>query len=68
MIKREELPTLMLKWGMLVAQLVERSHPTPEIRSSNPDIGKILYTNCKIYKTKNKGWEWPIIKKQKHLC
>ena len=31
---------------MVVAQLVERSFPTPEIRSSNPNIGKVLSTNC----------------------
>ena len=27
--------------GSGVAQLVERSLPTPEVRGSNPDIGKI---------------------------
>ena len=31
---------------VVVAQLVERSLPTPEIRSLNPNIGKILSTNC----------------------
>ena len=39
---------------MVVAQLVERSPPTPKIRSSNPDIGKILSTKCEIEKTKIK--------------
>ena len=39
---------------MVVAQLVERSLPTPEIRGLNPDIGKILSTNCTIEKTKIK--------------
>ena len=34
--------------------LVERSLPTPEIRGSNPDISKILSTNCKIEKTRIK--------------
>ena len=29
------------KWVVVVAQLVERSLPTPEICSSNPNIGKI---------------------------
>ena len=29
-------------WAMVVAQLVERSLPKPEINSSNPNIGKIL--------------------------
>ena len=28
---------------MVVAQLAERSLPTPEVRSSNPVIGKLLY-------------------------
>ena len=41
-----------------MAQLVERSFPTPEIRSSNPIIGKILSskvsTICIIEKTKIK--------------
>ena len=35
-----------------VALLVERSLLTPEIRGSNPDISKILSTNCTIEKTK----------------
>ena len=37
-----------------MAQLVERSFTTQEIRSSNPDISKILSTNCTIEKTKIK--------------
>ena len=43
---------------MIVAQLVEQSLPTPEVRSSNPVFGKLLYrtficfnVNC-IEKTK----------------
>ena len=28
-------------WAVVVAQLAERLHPTPEICSSNPDIGNI---------------------------
>ena len=53
---------------MVVAQLVERSLPIPEVRGSNPVIGKKLYqtltVNC-IEKTKIKkrGREWPIFKK-----
>ena len=39
---------------MAVAQLVERSLPTPEIRGLNPVISKILSTNCIIEKTKIK--------------
>ena len=30
----------------LVAQLLEQSLPTPEIRGSNLDMVKILSTNC----------------------
>ena len=37
---------------MVVAQLVERSLPTPEISDSSPDIREILSTNCTIEKTK----------------
>ena len=40
--------------ALVAAQLVEQLLPTPEIRSSNPDIGKILSTNCVIEKTKIK--------------
>ena len=38
-------------WAVVVAQLVERSLPTPEIGGSNPDIGKTLSTNCTLEKT-----------------
>ena len=45
-------------WAVVVDQLVEQSLPTPEIRGSNPVIGKILSTqlstNCIIEKTKIK--------------
>ena len=42
-----------------MAQLVERSLPTPEIWGSNPVIGKILSTNCttKYRKDENKEKE-----------
>ena len=40
--------------AVVVAQLVEQSLPTTEIRGSNPDIGEILSTNCAIEKTKIK--------------
>ena len=35
-------------WAVVVAQLVERSLPTPEVRGSNPVIGKLLHWtfNC----------------------
>ena len=34
------------KWALVVAQLAERLLLTPEIRGLNPNIGKVLYTNC----------------------
>ena len=40
--------------AVVVAQLLDRSLLTPEIRGSNPDIGKSLSTNCTIDKTKTK--------------
>ena len=40
--------------AVVVAQLMEWSLPTPEIRGLNPDICKILPTNCIIEKTKIK--------------
>ena len=40
--------------AVVVAQLVERSLPTPEIRGLNPDIGKKISTNCTIEKMKIK--------------
>ena len=36
--------------AVVVAQLVEQSLPTTEIRSSNPIIGKNLSTNCTFKK------------------
>ena len=33
------------KRAVVVAQLVERLHPTPEVRSSNPVIGKKIILN-----------------------
>ena len=40
--------------AVVEAQLVERLLLTPEIRSLNPDISKILATNCTIEKSKIK--------------
>ena len=34
--------------ALVVAQLVERSLPTPDIRNSNSNMGKVLFTNCKL--------------------
>ena len=39
---------------VVMAQLEERSLPTPEIRGSIPDIGNFLSSNCTIEKTKIK--------------
>ena len=41
--------------AVVVAQLVEWSLPTPEFCGSNPDIDKILSTNCTIEKPKIKN-------------
>ena len=44
--------------AVVVAQLVEQSLQTPEIRCSNPHISKILSTNGTIETMKIKrGWE-----------
>ena len=39
---------------VVVAQLVERSLPTPEVRGSNPVIGKIYMYNQLYGKDENK--------------
>ena len=44
---------------VVVAQLVERSLLTPEIRGSNPNIGKVLSANCKLNR-KDEKKKWPI--------
>ena len=52
-------------WAVVVAQLVELLLMIPEIRRSNPGIGKILSSNCLIEKTKikKKRLGMPILKK-----
>ena len=35
--------TIDLLWAVVVTQLVDQSIPTPEVRWSNPVIGKNLY-------------------------
>ena len=40
--------------AVVVAQLIERSLPTPEICGSNPNIGEISSTNCALEKTRIK--------------
>ena len=39
------------RWAVVVAKLVERSLPTPEVRGSNPTIDE---------NKEKRGWEWPI--------
>ena len=52
--------------NVVVAQLVERSLPTPEVHGSNPVIGKylltiyLLLTVLEKTKIEIKGLEWPI--------
>ena len=35
--------TLLIYWAVVVAQLVEWSLPIPEVRGSNPVLGKNLF-------------------------
>ena len=49
-------PTVLPSRTVVVAQLVERSLPTPEIHSSNPNIGK-LYLSMVHWKDENKEKE-----------
>ena len=53
-----------------VAQLVERSLPAPEIRSSKPLIGKFDFVSPVLICTEKRGREWPIkkLKKLIHLA
>ena len=37
---------MLVKWEVVVAQLVERSISIPEVRGSTPVIGKILFNIC----------------------
>ena len=52
MLKNDELLRSLSNeaWEVVVAQLVERSLPIPEVRGSNPVIGKnLLISNiCKL--------------------
>ena len=40
--------------AVVVGQLVEQLLPAPVIGGLNPDIGKLLSTNCTVEKTKIK--------------
>ena len=42
-IQKVNRKSYQIIWAVVVAQLVERSLPTPEVRGSNPVIGKLLY-------------------------
>ena len=57
--------------AVVVAQLVERLLPMPEVRGSNPVTGKNLYwtfiVNC-IEKMKIKAVEMAHLKNHKRLC
>ena len=57
-INIDDTSSFTIKWAVVVAQLIERSLLRPEIRGSNPVIGKILSTklsaNCIIEKPKIK--------------
>ena len=56
----------LLAWAEEVAQLVERSLPTPKVRGSHPiiDINDQYSTNYNLEKTNEytgkRGREWPI--------
>ena len=39
---------LLAERAVVVAQLVEGLLPTPEIRGSNPNTCKVLFTNCEL--------------------
>ena len=44
-------------WALVVAQWIEQSLPTPEIRGSNPVIDKILYfTDFTVNSIKSRNW------------
>ena len=43
LVEREMSKHFNQDWAVVVAQLVERLLLTPEVRDSNPVIGKLLY-------------------------
>ena len=47
-----KFPNLETTWAVVVAQLVDRLLPSPEVHGLNLVIGKILSTNSIIEKTK----------------
>ena len=60
------MTNLFCFWEVVVAQLVKRLLPTPEVCSSNLVISKIYiehwFTVNSIEKTKKRkiDWEWPV--------
>ena len=47
-----QLIKFSIGWAVVVAQLVEWSLPTPEVRCSKPVIGKLLsrtFVYCQLY-------------------
>ena len=70
-LKIMQLPTLCVNLeiicrAVVVAQLVERSLLTPEVRGLNPNIGKfylpIVHLNRKDKNKEKRGQEWPSLK------
>ena len=59
---------MYLSRAVVVAQLVERSLPTPEFQGLNPVIGKIVSTNIKRQKIKKKRPGMAHLKKIIYLC
>ena len=59
-------------WVGVVDQLLDRSLPIPEVRGSDPIIGKLSYktfVNCQLYwkdEKRKRGFEWPIFIKKKN--
>ena len=58
-----------MRWAVVVAKLVERSLPTPEVRGSNPVIGEIVY--CQLNRkdeNKKEAGNGPYFFKIKNKC
>ena len=57
-------------WAVVVAELVERLLPIPEVRGSNPVIGKIYIEHLFIFncvegtKFRKRGRKWPVFYKK----
>ena len=53
--------------AVVVTQLVEQSLPTPEVRGSNPVIGKLFYRTFIWDENKEKRLEWPVNTKKSDI-